>query len=161
MQKSRQGPVLTDRALSSLLCCALQEKVLGPVGLAPAQTKSRSIYADPVDASADPRSASAMQSASGKPPRPTINKTLVWMGPKKVVLQDKAFPTMQNNHGVKVEHGVILKVIATNICGSDLHMSEAKQTANGMQWRRFGAQNTHCFLLLFSCCAGIVAPSAA
>jgi glutathione-independent formaldehyde dehydrogenase len=29
---------------------------------------------------------------------------------------------MQTPQGVPIDHGVILKVIATNICGSDLHM---------------------------------------
>ena len=36
---------------------------------------------------------------------------------------------MQNPAGKKVEHGVILKVVATNICGSDQHMVRGRTTA--------------------------------
>jgi len=84
----------------------VQEKVLG----VPLQsTKSRSIYAT----SAEDRS---------KPPRPSRNLTVVWEGPKKVGLKDMGFPAMRRPKGEPFEHGVVLKVIATNICGSDLHM---------------------------------------
>ena len=44
------------------------------------------------------------------------------MGPNKVGLKDLGYPKMQRPSGELVEHGVILKVVATNICGSDLHM---------------------------------------
>jgi glutathione-independent formaldehyde dehydrogenase len=36
-------------------------------------------------------------------------------------LQDKGYPKIQDPKGRKIEHAVILKLITTNICGSDLH----------------------------------------
>jgi glutathione-independent formaldehyde dehydrogenase len=52
------------------------------------------------------------------------------MGPGKVAVQDIGYPELalpeQNR---KCEHGVILKVVATNICGSDQHMVRGRTTA--------------------------------
>src|SRR5690348_9352875 len=36
---------------------------------------------------------------------------------------------MQNPKGKKIEHGVILKIVSTNICGSDQHMVRGRTTA--------------------------------
>ena len=47
----------------------------------------------------------------------------------KVEVQSIDFPKMQNPTGKKVEHGVILKVVTTNICGSDQHMVRGRTTA--------------------------------
>jgi len=45
------------------------------------------------------------------------------MGPKKVEVQSVDFPELVDaSNGKKIEHGVILKVVATNICGSDQHI---------------------------------------
>jgi glutathione-independent formaldehyde dehydrogenase len=57
------------------------------------------------------------------------NHGVVFLGPKKVEVQSIDFPKMQNPKGKKVEHGVILKVVATNICGSDQHMVRGRTTA--------------------------------
>jgi len=32
------------------------------------------------------------------------------------------YPKMQNPQGKAIEHGVILRIVSTNICGSDQHM---------------------------------------
>ena len=58
------------------------------------------------------------------------NRCVVYMGPGKVEVHDIGFPELalpeQNR---KCEHGVILKVVATNICGSDQHMVRGRTTA--------------------------------
>src|SRR5437763_16693461 len=58
------------------------------------------------------------------------NKCVVYMGPGKVEVHDIGYPELalpeQNR---KCEHGVILKSVATNICGSDQHMVRGRTTA--------------------------------
>jgi len=50
------------------------------------------------------------------------------MGPGKVEVQDIAYPELALGDR-KTEHGAILKVVATNICGSDQHMVRGRTTA--------------------------------
>jgi glutathione-independent formaldehyde dehydrogenase len=57
------------------------------------------------------------------------NHGVVFLGRSKVEVQSIDFPKMQNPAGKKVEHGVILKVVSTNICGSDQHMVRGRTTA--------------------------------
>jgi glutathione-independent formaldehyde dehydrogenase len=57
------------------------------------------------------------------------NHGVVFLGRDKVEVQSIDFPKMQNPAGKKVEHGVILKVVSTNICGSDQHMVRGRTTA--------------------------------
>ncbi|HEX4616902.1 MAG TPA: alcohol dehydrogenase catalytic domain-containing protein, partial [Stellaceae bacterium] len=57
------------------------------------------------------------------------NRGVVYLGPGKVEVQNIDFPTFHNPAGKKIEHGVILKVVATNICGSDQHMVRGRTTA--------------------------------
>lgn len=57
------------------------------------------------------------------------NHGVVFLGRNKVEVQSIDFPKMQNPAGKKVEHGVILKVVSTNICGSDQHMVRGRTTA--------------------------------
>lgn len=57
------------------------------------------------------------------------NKGVVYLGPGKVEVQDIADAKLQNPAGRKIEHGVILKVLSTNICGSDQHMVRGRTTA--------------------------------
>jgi len=57
------------------------------------------------------------------------NSGVVYLGPNKVEVQSIDFPKMQNPAGKKVNHAVILKVVATNICGSDQHMVRGRTTA--------------------------------
>lgn len=51
------------------------------------------------------------------------------MGQNKVEVQSIDFPKMQNPAGKQINHGVILKVVSTNICGSDQHMVRGRTTA--------------------------------
>lgn len=57
------------------------------------------------------------------------NRGVVYLGPGKVEVQSIDFPKLANPKGKPIEHGVILKVVATNICGSDQHMVRGRTTA--------------------------------
>jgi glutathione-independent formaldehyde dehydrogenase len=57
------------------------------------------------------------------------NRGVVYLGPGKVEVRSIDFPTMKNPKGKDVEHGVILKIVSTNICGSDQHMVRGRTTA--------------------------------
>ena len=57
------------------------------------------------------------------------NRGVVFLGQNKVEVQSIDFPRMQDPKGRKIEHAVILKVICTNICGSDQHMVRGRTTA--------------------------------
>ncbi|GAC1523126.1 MAG: formaldehyde dehydrogenase, glutathione-independent [Thermoleophilaceae bacterium] len=66
------------------------------------------------------------------------NRGVVYMGAGKVEVQDIDFPKLElapgpgvpkANEGRKAEHGVILKIVSTNICGSDQHMVRGRTTA--------------------------------
>ena len=56
------------------------------------------------------------------------NRGVAYMGPGKVEVQSIDFPKLALG-GRKCEHGVILKVVTTNICGSDQHMVRGRTTA--------------------------------
>ena len=66
------------------------------------------------------------------------NRGVAYMGTGKVEVQDTEFPTFElkdgpgvnpANVGRKLPHGAILKVVSTNICGSDQHMVRGRTTA--------------------------------
>jgi glutathione-independent formaldehyde dehydrogenase len=66
------------------------------------------------------------------------NRAVVYKEPGKVDVVDIGFPDLvlrdgpgvnPLNVGRKCDHGVILKVVATNICGSDQHMVRGRTTA--------------------------------
>lgn len=68
----------------------------------------------------------------------TGNRAVAYMGTGKVAVQTIDFPELvlkdgpgvnPLNVGRKCEHGVILKVVSTNICGSDQHMVRGRTTA--------------------------------
>src|ERR1700729_2628348 len=57
------------------------------------------------------------------------NRGVVYTKPGEVQVQDIADPKFENPRGKKIEHGVILKVVSTNICGSDQHMVRGRTPA--------------------------------
>lgn len=66
------------------------------------------------------------------------NRAVAYMKPGKVEIQDIGYPDLvlrdgpgvnPLNVGRKCNHGVILKVVTTNICGSDQHMVRGRTTA--------------------------------
>lgn len=57
------------------------------------------------------------------------NRGVIFEGPGKVEVHNIDYPTFKDPQGKPIEHGVILKVISTNICGSDQHMVRGRTTA--------------------------------
>src|SRR3954466_5092687 len=66
------------------------------------------------------------------------NRGVAYMGAGQVEVQSIDFPKLEmqdgpgvpkENEGRKAEHGVILKIVSTNICGSDQHMVRGRTTA--------------------------------
>ena len=57
------------------------------------------------------------------------NRGVVYLKPGKVEVQDIADPKFEDPHGRKINHGVILKIVSTNICGSDQHMVRGRTSA--------------------------------
>src|SRR5204862_7949433 len=66
------------------------------------------------------------------------NRGVAYMGPGKVEVQNIDFPTFElqdgpgvnpANVGREVPHGAILRIVSTNICGSDQHMVRGRTTA--------------------------------
>src|SRR6201991_2403580 len=57
------------------------------------------------------------------------NRGVVFLGPNHVEVQSIDEPKLENPAGKKINHGVILKVVSTNICGSDQHMVRGRTTA--------------------------------
>ena len=58
----------------------------------------------------------------------STNRGVAYMGTGKVEVQSIDFPKLALGSR-KCEHGVILKIVATNICGSDQHMVRGRTTA--------------------------------
>ena len=57
------------------------------------------------------------------------NRGVVYIGPGKVEVHNIEDAKLEAPDGRHIEHGVILKVISTNICGSDQHMVRGRTTA--------------------------------
>jgi len=57
------------------------------------------------------------------------NRGVVYAGPGKVEVKTIDYPKLVDPQGRKAEHAVILKVVVTNICGSDQHMVRGRTTA--------------------------------
>ncbi|AUG54273.1 formaldehyde dehydrogenase, glutathione-independent [Thalassospira marina] len=57
------------------------------------------------------------------------NRGVVYVGPGNVEVRNIPDPVMSAPNGRKLDHAVILKVISTNICGSDQHMVRGRTTA--------------------------------
>jgi glutathione-independent formaldehyde dehydrogenase len=68
------------------------------------------------------------------------NRGVAYIEPGKVEVQDIDFPSLElkdgpgvhpDNVGRKTPHGAILRIVSTNICGSDQHMVRGRTTAPG------------------------------
>src|ERR1700741_1966153 len=57
------------------------------------------------------------------------NRGVVFLGPNHVEVQSIDYPKLENPAGKKINHGVILRVVSTNICGSDQHMVRGRTAA--------------------------------
>jgi glutathione-independent formaldehyde dehydrogenase len=56
------------------------------------------------------------------------NRGVVYLKPGKVEVQKIDFPSFRNPAVKTIDHSVILKVVTTNICGSDQHMVRGRTT---------------------------------
>src|SRR5271155_1140171 len=59
----------------------------------------------------------------------STNRGVVYLGPHKVEVHNIDYPVFKDPQGKHIEHGVILKIVSTNICGSDQHMVRGRTTA--------------------------------
>ena len=58
------------------------------------------------------------------------NRGVAYIKPGVVEVQSIDFPKLEDpTNGKKIEHGVLLKIVSTNICGSDQHMVRGRTTA--------------------------------
>ncbi len=65
-----------------------------------------------------------------------FNRGVVYLKPGEVRVESIDFPKLVDAaNGRKIEHGVILRIISTNICGSDQHMVRgARRRRRGWCW---------------------------
>ncbi|RQV07380.1 formaldehyde dehydrogenase, glutathione-independent [Burkholderia cenocepacia] len=59
----------------------------------------------------------------------TSNRGVAYVRQGVVEVRSIPFPKLENPRGRRIGHGVILKVVTTNICGSDQHMVRGRTTA--------------------------------
>lgn len=57
------------------------------------------------------------------------NRGVAYIKQNVVEVQSIPFPKLEDPRGRRIEHGVILKCVTTNICGSDQHMVRGRTTA--------------------------------
>ncbi|HEY1930336.1 MAG TPA: formaldehyde dehydrogenase, glutathione-independent [Caulobacteraceae bacterium] len=57
------------------------------------------------------------------------NRGVVYLGAGKVEIQSIPDPKLEDPRGRRIDHAVILKIVSTNICGSDQHMVRGRTTA--------------------------------
>jgi glutathione-independent formaldehyde dehydrogenase len=57
------------------------------------------------------------------------NRGIVYIGPGKVEVQGVNYPKFVSPNGKEIDHGVIVRIVSTNICGSDQHMVRGRTTA--------------------------------
>ena len=57
------------------------------------------------------------------------NRVVTFVEPFKLKVETIQYPKLADPRGKKIEHGVILKIVATNICGSDQHIYHGRFAA--------------------------------
>jgi len=57
------------------------------------------------------------------------NCVIAFIGPRKLEVQNVEFPKLIGPGGRKCDHDAILKLVATNICGSDQHIYHGRFAA--------------------------------
>jgi glutathione-independent formaldehyde dehydrogenase len=58
------------------------------------------------------------------------NRGVVYAGEGMVEVRSIPYPKLEAPNGRKINHGAILRVVSTNICGSDQHMVRGRTTAS-------------------------------
>src|ERR1700761_5082000 len=59
----------------------------------------------------------------------STNRGVIYIGPGKVEVQGIDYPKFVAPNGKEIDHGVILRIVSTNICGSDQHMVRGRTPA--------------------------------
>jgi glutathione-independent formaldehyde dehydrogenase len=59
----------------------------------------------------------------------STNRGVVYIGPGKVEVQGIDYPKFVAPNGKEIDHGVLVRIVSTNICGSDQHMVRGRTTA--------------------------------
>jgi glutathione-independent formaldehyde dehydrogenase len=59
----------------------------------------------------------------------STNRGVAYVKPGVVDVRPIDFPKLEDPRGRRIDHGVILRVVSTNICGSDQHMVRGRTTA--------------------------------
>src|ERR1700758_1392970 len=59
----------------------------------------------------------------------STNRGVVYIGRGKVEVQGIDYPKFVAPNGTEIDHGVVLRIVSTNICGSDQHMVRGRTTA--------------------------------
>jgi threonine dehydrogenase-like Zn-dependent dehydrogenase len=59
----------------------------------------------------------------------SANRGVAYVRPGTVEVRRIPFPKLEDPRGRRIDHGVILRVVSTNICGSDQHMVRGRTTA--------------------------------
>src|SRR5688572_30760919 len=59
----------------------------------------------------------------------STNRGVAYVRPGAVEVRPIDFPKLEDPRGRRIDHGVILRVVSTNICGSDQHMVRGRTTA--------------------------------
>ena len=62
-------------------------------------------------------------------PGTSTSRGVVYQGPGKVEMESIDFLRLVNPKGKHAEHGVLIKIVAANLCGSDHHMVRSRTTA--------------------------------
>ena len=81
------------------------------------------------------RTARVVVAGRAKPPNfkgiypMAANRGVVYIGPGKVEVQSTDYPKFVAPNGKEIDHGVLLRIVSTNICGSDQHMVRGRTTA--------------------------------
>ncbi|WP_321812253.1 MULTISPECIES: formaldehyde dehydrogenase, glutathione-independent [unclassified Burkholderia] len=57
------------------------------------------------------------------------NRGVAYVGQGTVEVRGIDYPKLEDPRGRRIDHGVILRVVSTNICGSDQHMVRGRTTA--------------------------------
>lgn len=58
----------------------------------------------------------------------TSHRAVTFMGPNKIEVRDAGYPKLADPKGRTIDHAVILKLVTTNIRGSDLHIYNGRFT---------------------------------
>jgi glycerol uptake facilitator protein len=131
------GPVAGGAAAALAYDLIVQPERAAAAAAEPAQGTAGDIVGRRVVPEEQPARAERESPAKGERPM-AGNKAVAYIEPGKVEVQSIDYPKLElqdgpgvhpDNVGRKASHGAIIKIVATNICGSDQHMVRGRTTA--------------------------------